>query len=84
VSLTRIAVIGASTAGEDDPREVRNPKPKIENLKSIVPVNRIPVVTLGSWRLEERELSHGMKPIPAKTAKTAEDAVKKALGLLRR
>ncbi len=41
-------------------------------------VRRVPVVSLGSWMLEERELSHGMKPVPAHTPA---EAVTKALEL---
>ena len=42
-------------------------------------VKRVPVVSLGSWRLDERALSHGMKPV---SASTPEDAVEKALSLI--
>ncbi len=41
-------------------------------------VKRVPVVSLGSWRLDERELSHGMKPL---IAETPADAVAQALEL---
>lgn len=37
-------------------------------------VKRVPVVSLGSWVLDERPLSHGMKPIQARTPAEAVDA----------
>ena len=43
-------------------------------------IRNIPVVTLGSWRLDERRLSHGSRPFPA--ASPAE-AVEKVLELVR-
>jgi uncharacterized protein (TIGR00725 family) len=43
-------------------------------------VARIPVVTLGSWRLEERRLSHGIRPI---ATGTPAEAVENALRLMR-
>ncbi len=39
-------------------------------------VRRVPVVSLGSWRLDERALSHGMKPV---VAETPAEAVEKAM-----
>ena len=41
-------------------------------------VRRVPVVSLGSWHLDERELSHGMKPV---VVETPAEAVEKALQL---
>lgn len=43
-------------------------------------VRNIPVVSLGSWTLKERKLSHGTRPIPARTPA---EAVRKVLELLR-
>lgn len=44
-------------------------------------IRNIPVVTLGSWELSERRLSHNTRPIPAKTPA---EAVAKVLELVRR
>lgn len=38
-------------------------------------IRNIPVVTLGSWELSERKLSHGARPIPATTPAEAVDKV---------
>jgi len=43
-------------------------------------IKSIPVVTLGSWRLKERELSHGMCPIPARTPAEAVEKVLELVG----
>jgi len=43
-------------------------------------VRKIPVVTLGSWRLEERELSQAARPV---VVTSAAEAVEKALELMR-
>ncbi|HUU43866.1 MAG TPA: TIGR00725 family protein [Planctomycetota bacterium] len=44
-------------------------------------VRRVPVVTLGSWTLTERALSHGARPVEAASPA---DAVDKVLEILRR
>ena len=41
-------------------------------------VKRVPVISLGSWRLDERPLSHGLKPL---IVDTPAEAVAKALEL---
>ena len=38
-------------------------------------IRDIPVVTLGSWGLEERKLTHGARPMPATTPAEAVDKV---------